>query len=77
MTQRLFQVSAAAATLVAASLLLAGTAAAGQCPKDKQGVDVTPPSTAAAKGVTDNVIGAIDVAKEPAAIEGRGTTRSR
>ena len=35
------------------------------------GVDVTKPSALPAKGVTDKVLAVIDVAKEPAKIEGR------
>lgn len=60
------------AALVAASLSLLGTAAvAGECPADKRGVNLTKPGTLPAKDVTDTVIGMIDVAKEPAKIDGR------
>jgi len=46
-------------------------ARAGQCPADEIGVDVTKPVTTAAKGVTDTVLSAIDLSKEPAGIAGR------
>ena len=60
------------AALLAASLSLLGTAAtAGECPVDKRGVNLTKPGTLPAKDVTDTVIGMIDVAKEPAKIDGR------
>jgi quercetin dioxygenase-like cupin family protein len=59
-------------TLVAAfgvTMLVAANAAfAGQCPADKRGVDVTKPSTVAAKDVTDKVLAAIDLAKEKVAL---------
>ena len=57
--------SVSLAALAAASFaVLAGAAQAGECPADKRGVDVTKPSTAAAKDVTDKVLGSIDLAKE-------------
>jgi len=62
---------------VLASLLVAGMAAsgfaakAGECPADKMGMDVTKPSTMAAKDVTDKVLASIDLSKEPAAIKDR------
>jgi quercetin dioxygenase-like cupin family protein len=60
------------AALVAGALSVAAAAAhAGQCPADKTGADVTKPSTAAAQGVTDVVLGSIDLAKEPASIPDR------
>jgi quercetin dioxygenase-like cupin family protein len=44
---------------------LAATAAvAGQCPPGKRGVDLTKPSTQAAKDVTDTVLAAIDLSQE-------------
>jgi quercetin dioxygenase-like cupin family protein len=46
-------------------------ATAGQCPADKIATDATKPVTTPANGVTDTVIGSIDVAKEPAKIDGR------
>jgi hypothetical protein len=58
--------------LVLGSLLVAqSTAPAGTCPADQMKTDVRAPVTHAAKGVTDTVLGAIDLAKEPAAIKDR------
>lgn len=57
--------------LFAAVAAAPSAAIAGQCPAGQSGVDVRPPSTAAAKGVTDVVLTTIDVASEPAAITGR------
>jgi quercetin dioxygenase-like cupin family protein len=45
-------------------LSAAGTAIAGECPADKTGTDLTKPSTAKAKDVKDDVLAAIDLAKE-------------
>lgn len=47
------------------------TSRAGQCPADKVGVDVTKRNSTAAKGVSDTVLGAIDLSQEPANIAGR------
>jgi quercetin dioxygenase-like cupin family protein len=52
-------------------LLTAGTASAGECPAGKSGIDLTKPVTTPAKGVTDTVLGAIELDKEPAKIDGR------
>jgi len=51
----------------------AGNAWAGNCPTDKMRPDGTGAkmSSAAAKDVTDNVVASIDLAKEPANINGR------
>ena len=54
----------------AASLFL-NAAEAGQCPPDKVSVDATKPVTTAAKGVTDAVLSAIDLSREPAGIADR------
>jgi quercetin dioxygenase-like cupin family protein len=59
---------------VAGALSIASTVAvAGECPADKRVPDGQGQkmSTAAAKGVTDNVRGSIDLSKEPAAVNGR------
>lgn len=57
------------ATVVSLATVTAANAAlAGQCPADKRGVDVTKPSSAAAKDVTDKVLGSIDLAKEQVAL---------
>ena len=60
-----------AAVLISGLFLAAGAAEAGQCPLDKMGTNLTKPVTTPAQGVTDTVVGAIDVAKEPAGIQGR------
>jgi quercetin dioxygenase-like cupin family protein len=57
------------AGLAAASLTLATSAFAGECPPDKTGKDVRDPVTLGPQGVTDTVIASIDVSKEPAAID--------
>ena len=44
---------------------------AGQCPPEKVMTGATKPNTTPAKGVTDNVLAAIDLAQEPAKIEHR------
>ena len=65
----LYLSSAFALTL--AALSAAGPAAAGGCPAGKSGVDVRPMANNPAAGVTDTVVGSIDLAKEPAQVEGR------
>jgi quercetin dioxygenase-like cupin family protein len=62
----LFAAIAAASTLVGASAALAGS-----CPSDKMKADARQPVTHAGKGVTDTVLGAIDLEKEPANIKER------
>jgi quercetin dioxygenase-like cupin family protein len=62
------------ALVLAAALgaaLLATAAQAGECPADEMRADATKPVANPAKGVTDTVLSAIDLAKEPAAIDGR------
>jgi len=44
---------------------------AGACPAGGSGVDVRAPVSTPASGVTDTVIASIDVAKQPAHIDGR------
>jgi quercetin dioxygenase-like cupin family protein len=62
----------AVAALTAGAVLVQITAAsAGECPADKRGVDVTKPGATAPKDVTDKVLAAIDLAKEPANLDGR------
>jgi quercetin dioxygenase-like cupin family protein len=51
-----------------ATMIAANAALAGQCPADKLGVNVTKPSTVAAKDVTDKVLASIDLAKEKVAL---------
>ncbi|MBM3599497.1 MAG: cupin domain-containing protein [Alphaproteobacteria bacterium] len=58
------------AGLFAGAMIVASAAAfAGSCPADKMGVDVTKPSTMAAKDVTDNVLGMIDLSKEKIGVD--------
>ncbi len=52
-------------------LAAAGAARAAGCPEGKSGLDVRPMANNPASGVTDTVVGSIDVANEPAHIEGR------
>jgi quercetin dioxygenase-like cupin family protein len=47
------------------------SAIAGECPADEMKADVRAPDTQAAKGVTDTVLAAIDLEKEPAKIKDR------
>jgi quercetin dioxygenase-like cupin family protein len=56
----------AGSTLVGASATVAGS-----CPSDKVKANATPPATHAGKGVTDTVLAAIDLEKEPANIKER------
>jgi quercetin dioxygenase-like cupin family protein len=60
-----------AAVIAGAMSIVATGAVAGECPADKMGANLTKPSTMAAKDVTDVVLAAVDVAKEPAGIQGR------
>jgi quercetin dioxygenase-like cupin family protein len=60
------------AGIMAGSTLAASTAVfAGECPADKFKADVRQPVSHAAKGVTDTVLAAIDLEKEPAKLAGR------
>lgn len=65
MTRKLTIITA----LIAATLPVA--AQAGQCPAGKSGTDLRAENKTPAKGVTDTVLTTIDVAREPAAIDGR------
>jgi quercetin dioxygenase-like cupin family protein len=58
---------------IVAGSTLAGLSAsvAGECPAGKMKADVRQPATHAAKGVTDTVLAAIDLGKEPANIKER------
>lgn len=60
-----------ACVVTGALAFAAASAQAGQCPADKMGVDVTKPGAMAPKDVTDTVLASIDLAKEPAKIDGR------
>lgn len=66
-----FRRKLSAASMILGAIAMASAANAGQCPADKMGVDVTKPSTMAAKDVTDKVLASIDLAKEPARIQDR------
>ena len=60
------------AGLAAGSMLIGvSSAVAGGCPADKMKADVRQPASHAAKGVTDTVLAAIDLEKEPANIRER------
>jgi quercetin dioxygenase-like cupin family protein len=60
------------AGLAAGSMLIGvSSAVAGGCPADKMEADVRQPATHAAKGVTDTVLAAINLEKEPANIKER------
>jgi quercetin dioxygenase-like cupin family protein len=60
------------AGLAAGSMLIGvSSAVAGGCPADKMKADVRQPASHAAKGVTDTVLAAIDLEKEPANIKER------
>ncbi len=63
--------SLAAVAIVLAAGLAAPDAIAGQCPPDKMMADARKPDSSPAKGVTDNVLAAINLADEPAKIENR------
>jgi quercetin dioxygenase-like cupin family protein len=64
---------ALALTVSLGGLALAGAnvSVAGECPADKMKADVRAPVDHAAKGVTDTVLGAIDLEREPANIKQR------
>ena len=60
------------AGIIAGSTLVGvSAAAAGSCPSDQMKADARQPVTDAGKGVTDTVLAAIDLEKEPANIKGR------
>ena len=61
----------AAATVALAAALVSPAAFAGECPADKLMADATKPNATPAKGVTDKVLAAINLAEEPAKIENR------
>ena len=54
-----------------ATLIGVASAVAGGCPADKMKTDVRKPVDHAGKGVTDTVLAAIDLEKEPANIKDR------
>src|SRR5499426_4438451 len=60
-----------AAITAGATVAGLSASAAGECPAGKLKADVRAPATHAGKGVTDTVLAAIDLEKEPANIKGR------
>src|SRR5262249_10453130 len=62
---------ALAAITVGATLAGLSQTLAGECPADKMKADVRQPASLNAKGVTDTVLAAIDLEKEPAKLAGR------
>lgn len=54
-----------------AALVSTGPGFAASCPPGKSGVDVRPMANNPAAGVTDTVMGSIDLAEEPAKVDGR------
>jgi quercetin dioxygenase-like cupin family protein len=70
MTNTMLKTSLGAA-LMLAGLVAAGPALAAACPDGKGGVDVRAPDSTPASGVTDTVVGMIDLSKEPAHVDGR------
>ena len=72
MSNRITSRSIVLAGLAAGSMLIGvSSAVAGGCPADKMKAEVRQPATHAAKGVTDTVLAAIDLEKEPANIKER------
>ncbi len=61
----------AAAALAGSAWILPNAAEAGQCPAGKVMTDATKPVATPAKGVTDTVLGAIDLSQEPARLAER------
>lgn len=69
--RRLGQTLVVTSALVGVQLAGASALLAGECPADKTKADVRAPVDHAAKGVTDTVLAAIDLEKEPANIKER------
>jgi len=67
----MLQISHALSVIALFGCVTSGEAFAAECPAGKGGVDVRPTATNPASGVTDTVVGSIDISKEPARIEGR------
>ena len=67
----LFRIKPARLAAAALALALPTAAIAGQCPAGKAGADLTVDPKLPASGVTDTVLATIDVAAEPAKIDGR------
>lgn len=62
---------AALALAAIAAVSLPSAAHAGTCPAGQARPNAMPPSTLPAKGVTDTVLNAIDLAAEPVGLQGR------
>ena len=71
MRRHAWQGLAMAATIVGGLSISALSANAAECPAGKMMANATPPSALPAKDVTDTVLAAIDLAKEPAQIQDR------
>jgi quercetin dioxygenase-like cupin family protein len=69
--QRLSRTGATFALTIATTLLAASVADAGECPADKMKAGAREMVDVKAVGVTDVTLGAIDLAKQPAAIKDR------
>ncbi len=61
----------AAGIVAGAAFTFLGPANAGECPADKRGIDVMKMDTTPAKGVSDNVLAAVNLVDEPAKIQDR------
>ena len=59
------------AGIIVGSIATTSAAFAGECPADKMKADARQPVTHAGKGVTDTVLAAIDLEREPANIKER------
>jgi quercetin dioxygenase-like cupin family protein len=71
MSRRFAQHMILAGIAAGSTLLGVSVAVAGSCPSDKMKADARPPVTHAGKGVTDTVLAAIDLEREPANIKER------
>ncbi len=61
----------AAGIVAGTAFTFLGAANAGECPADKRGTDLTKMDTTPAKGVSDNVLAAVNLADEPAKLQDR------
>jgi quercetin dioxygenase-like cupin family protein len=71
MSRRFVQHMILAGITAGSTLLGVSVAVAGSCPSDKMKADARQPVTQAGKGVTDTVLAAIDLEREPANIKER------
>jgi len=71
-TGRAVRHSLFAAGIVAGTVFtMLSAASAGECPADKRGTDLTKMDTTPAKGVSDTVLAAVNLAEEPAKLQDR------